>query len=79
MGLTYLEGTPIKNMVTQLLEVEVLFKDMNSLQKSICNDCTSTMKKELVSSGIDIKKHLQGGMVSFSRCILKGQVTLVHS
>jgi hypothetical protein len=56
--LTYLEGTATRNMVTRLLEVEVLFKDMNSLQKSICKDCRSTMKKELVFWGIDTKKHL---------------------
>ena len=77
--MTYLEGNPTKNIITQLLEVEVLFKDMQLFAKTMCNDYSSTMKEELVSWGINTKKDLQRGMVSSLRCTLEGQSTLVCS
>jgi hypothetical protein len=69
--MAYLEGKPSKNIVTQLLEVEVLFKGMQLFAKTMCNDYSSTMKEELVSWGINTKKDLQGGMISSLRCTFR--------
>jgi len=60
----YPKGNLGSNMVTQLLEVEVLFKNMQFIAKPKFNDYSATMKEELASWCIDIKRDLQRGMLS---------------
>jgi hypothetical protein len=45
-------------MITKLLEVNVLFKDMQLISKDICNDCNLMMNKELASWGLNIEESL---------------------
>jgi hypothetical protein len=62
--MTYSKGNLASNIVTQLPEIEVLFKNMQFIAKHKFNDCSATMKEELTSWCIDIKRDLQGGMLS---------------
>jgi hypothetical protein len=58
--MTYSKGNLASNMVTRLPEVEVLFKNMQFIAKHKFNDCSATMKEELASWCIDIKRDLKG-------------------
>jgi len=58
----YASNTSVK--VTQLPEVEVLFKNMQFIAKPKFNDYSAAMKEELASWCIDIKRDLQRDMLS---------------